>query len=35
MAYLLEFKPTALKEWSKLDNSVKSVFKKKLKDADK
>ena len=32
MAYLLEFKPTALKEWSKLDNSVKSVFKKKLKE---
>ena len=22
MTYLLEFKPTALKEWSKLDNSV-------------
>ena len=32
MTYLLEFKPTALKEWSKLDNSVKSAFKKKLKE---
>lgn len=32
MAYLLEFKPTAFKEWNKLDNSVKSVFKKKLKE---
>ena len=29
---MLEFKPTALKEWSKLDNSVKSAFKKKLKE---
>ena len=32
MTYLLEFKPPALKEWSKLDNSVKSAFKKKLKE---
>ena len=30
MPYSLEFKPTALKEWSKLDNTVKSIFKKKL-----
>ncbi len=32
MAYLLEFKPTAYKEWSKLDNSVRSAFKEKLKE---
>lgn len=30
MPYALEFKPTALKEWSKLDNTVKSIFQKKL-----
>ena len=32
MTYLLEFKPTAYKEWSKLDNSVRSAFKEKLKE---
>ena len=30
MAYSLEFKPSALKEWEKLDNTVKIEFKKKL-----
>lgn len=32
MVYLLEFRPTTLIEWSKLDNSVKSVFKKTLEE---
>ncbi len=32
MAYSLEFKPSALKEWKKLDNSVASNFKKKLRE---
>lgn len=32
MSYELEFLPTALKQWNKLDNSVKSIFKKKLKE---
>ena len=31
MSYKLEFLPKALKEWKKLDNSVKEQFKKKLK----
>ena len=30
MSYELKFLPTALKEWKKLDNSVKSQFKNKL-----
>ena len=30
MSYKLEFLPSALKEWQKLDNSVKMQFKKKL-----
>ena len=30
MSYELEFLPSALKEWQKLDNSVKAQFKKKL-----
>lgn len=30
MAYSLEFKPAALKEWNKLDNTIKLEFKKKL-----
>ena len=30
MSYELEFLPSALKEWQKLDNSVKMQFKKKL-----
>ena len=30
MSYELEFKESALKEWSKLDNSVKALFKKRL-----
>ena len=30
MSYELEFLPSALKEWQKLDNSVKTQFKKKL-----
>lgn len=30
MSYELEFLPSALKEWQKLDNSIKSQFKKKL-----
>lgn len=32
MSYELEFLPSALKEWQKLDNSVKTQFKKKLKE---
>ena len=30
MSYELEFLPGALKEWQKLDNSIKVQFKKKL-----
>ena len=30
MSYELEFLPSALKEWQKLDNNVKAQFKKKL-----
>jgi len=30
MSYELEFLPSALKEWQKLNNSVKMQFKKKL-----
>lgn len=30
MSYELEFLPSTLKEWQKLDNSVKAQFKKKL-----
>ncbi len=30
MSYDLEYKKTALKEWHKLDNSIKQQFKKKL-----
>ena len=30
VSYELEFLPSALKEWQKLDNSVKAQFKKKL-----
>lgn len=30
MSYELEFKESARKEWSKLDNSIKTLFKKKL-----
>lgn len=30
MTYDLEFDPRALKEWKKLDNTVRSQFKKKL-----
>jgi len=32
MIYNLEFKPKALKEWSKLDKPIKEQFKKKLKE---
>ena len=32
MSYELEFLPSALKEWQKLDNSIKLQFKKKLSD---
>ncbi|HEY9129076.1 MAG TPA: type II toxin-antitoxin system RelE/ParE family toxin [Sulfurovum sp.] len=32
MSYSLEFKPKALKEWNKLNTTVKSQFKKKLKE---
>ena len=32
MSYELEFLPSALKEWQKLDNSIKTQFKKKLKE---
>ena len=31
MRYELAFKPKALKEWSKLDSTIKDQFKKKLK----
>ena len=30
MTYNLEFKETALKEWGKLDGSIREQFKKKL-----
>ena len=32
MSYELEFLPSALKEWQKLDNSIKGQFKKKLSE---
>lgn len=32
MSYELEFLPNALKEWQKLDNSIKVQFKKKLSE---
>ena len=32
MSYELEFLPDALKEWQKLDNSIKVQFKKKLSE---
>lgn len=32
MNYKLKFLPTALKEWKKLDNTVQSQLKKKLKE---
>ena len=32
MSYELEFLPSALKEWQKLDNSVQTQFKRKLKE---
>jgi mRNA interferase RelE/StbE len=32
MNYRLKFLPTALKEWKKLDNSIQTKFKKKLKE---
>ena len=32
MSYKLEFLPTALKEWKKLDNSIQAQFKKKIKE---
>jgi len=32
MTYKLEFHPKALKEWSKLDSTIKQQFKKKLQD---
>ena len=32
MIYSLEYKPKALKEWNKLDNSLKIQFYKKLKE---
>ncbi len=32
MNYKLKFLPTALKEWKKLDNTIQTQFKKKLKD---
>jgi mRNA interferase RelE/StbE len=32
MSYKLKFLPSALKEWRKLDNTVQSQFKKKLKE---
>ncbi|MBT3477928.1 MAG: type II toxin-antitoxin system RelE/ParE family toxin [Candidatus Marinimicrobia bacterium] len=32
MNYKLKFLPTALKEWKKLDNSIQSQLKKKLKE---
>jgi mRNA interferase RelE/StbE len=30
--YFLEFHPVALKEWQKLDNSIREQFKVKLKE---
>ena len=30
MTYKLKFLPTALKEWKKLDNSIQTLFKKKI-----
>lgn len=32
MSYKLKFLPTALKEWKKLDNTIQTQFKKKLKE---
>ena len=32
MTYNLNFKPKALKEWTKLDTAIKEQFKKKLKN---
>lgn len=32
MIYKLKFLPIALKEWGKLDNSIKKQFKKKLEE---
>ncbi len=32
MSYELEFHPQALKEWKKLDETIKEQFKKKLKE---
>jgi mRNA interferase RelE/StbE len=32
MSYKLEFHPAALKEWNKLDQSIKGQFKKKLSE---
>ena len=32
MKYELAFVPSALKEWEKLDNSIKEVFRKKIKE---
>ena len=32
MNFKLKFLPTALKEWKKLDNTIQSQFKKKLKN---
>ncbi|MEA2028420.1 MAG: type II toxin-antitoxin system RelE/ParE family toxin [Campylobacterota bacterium] len=32
MSYSLEFHPKALKEWHKLNHSIKEQFKKKLKE---
>lgn len=32
MSYKLKFLPTALKEWKKLDNSIRTQFKKKLQE---
>ncbi len=32
MTYELEFLPTALKEWKKLDGSIRAQFKKKMVD---
>ena len=32
MTYKLQFIPSALKEWKKLDNSTQQIFKKKLSE---
>lgn len=32
MSYKLEFKPQALKEWGKLNSTIKEQFKKKLQE---